>query len=49
MALDHIGTLIDMDSLQSIQAILACAVYSIRSPIGVSLWYVVWRGIAEPH
>jgi hypothetical protein len=27
------------NSLESIQAILACAMYSIRSPIGVSVWY----------
>lgn len=39
MALEHIDTLVEMDSLQSIQAVLSCAVYSIRSPIGVSLWY----------
>ncbi|KAH8177913.1 fungal specific transcription factor domain-containing protein [Sarocladium implicatum] len=47
MALDHIGTLMDMDNLQSIQAILACAVYSIRSPIGVSLWKL--SGMAIRH
>ncbi|KAK1622621.1 fungal-specific transcription factor domain-containing protein [Colletotrichum phormii] len=47
MALDHISAVLDLDSLESIQAILACAVYSIRSPVGVSLWKV--SGMAIRH
>ena len=27
-----------LNTLESIQAILCCAMYSIRSPVGVSLW-----------
>lgn len=38
MALDRITAILDLDSLESIQALLLCAVYSIRSPAGVSLW-----------
>lgn len=38
MALDRLSTILDLDSLESIQALLFCAVYSIRSPVGVSLW-----------
>lgn len=40
MALDHISPVLSSDGLESIQCILSCAVYSIRSPVGVSLWYV---------
>lgn len=38
MALDRFSAILDLDSLESIQAILFCAVYSVRSPVGVSLW-----------
>jgi hypothetical protein len=38
MALDHISPLLAIDSLESLQSILCCAVYSIRSPVGASLW-----------
>lgn len=38
MALDRLSAILDLDSLESIQALLFCAVYSIRSPVGVSLW-----------
>lgn len=38
MALDRLSAILDLDSLESIQALLLCAVYSIRSPAGVSLW-----------
>jgi hypothetical protein len=38
MALDHQASVLKLDSLESIQSILCCAVYSIRSPVGVSLW-----------
>lgn len=40
-ALDHIEIVLSSNGLQSIQGILCCAVYSIRSPVGVSLWYEV--------
>jgi len=43
-ALDRIGPLLHMDGLHSIQALLCCAVYSIRSYNGASLWYVLPRG-----
>lgn len=32
--------MLELDSLESIQGILCCAVYSIRSHVGASLWYV---------
>lgn len=41
MALDHQAPVLDLDSLESIQSVLCCAVYSVRSPVGVSLWYVI--------
>lgn len=47
MALDRIATILDMDSLESIQAILFCAIYSVRSPVGLSLWKV--SGMAIRH
>jgi hypothetical protein len=47
MALDHQETVLDLDGLESIQSILCCAVYSIRSPIGVSLWKI--SGMAIRH
>ncbi|KAH8649989.1 fungal-specific transcription factor domain-containing protein [Xylariales sp. PMI_506] len=46
-ALDHIGPLLDLDNLQSIQAMLCCAVYSVRSPVGASLWKI--SGMAIRH
>lgn len=46
-ALDRISTIIDLDSLESIQAILFCAIYSIRSPVGMSLWKI--SGMAIRH
>ncbi|KAK1964004.1 hypothetical protein LY78DRAFT_640334 [Colletotrichum sublineola] len=46
-ALDHISAVLDRDNLASIQGILSCAVYSIRSPVGVSLWKV--SGMAIRH
>jgi hypothetical protein len=39
MALKHQSHVLGLDSLESIQSILCCAVYSIRSPFGVSLWW----------
>lgn len=47
VALDRIAGILDLDSLESIQAILFCAVYSIRSPVGVSLWKI--SGMAIRH
>lgn len=46
-ALDRLPDILDLDSLESIQAILFCAVYSIRSPVGVSLWKI--SGLAIRH
>lgn len=46
-AQDHISFVLDMDSLESIQAILSIAVYSIRSPSGPSLWKI--SGMAVRH
>lgn len=37
-ALDHQASILDLDNLLSIQTILCCAVYSVRSPLGASLW-----------
>lgn len=39
MALNHQEFVLELDSLESIQSLLSCAVYSIRSPTGGSLWY----------
>ncbi|PSN61695.1 hypothetical protein BS50DRAFT_144331 [Corynespora cassiicola Philippines] len=47
MALDHQATVLDLDGLESIQSILCCAVFSIRSPVGVSLWKI--SGMAIRH
>ncbi|KAI1492296.1 fungal-specific transcription factor domain-containing protein [Biscogniauxia mediterranea] len=47
MALEYINQLLELDNLQSIQAILCYAVYSIKSPIGVSLWKI--SGMAIRH
>lgn len=46
-ALEHIEHVIDMDRLESVQALLACAVYSIRSPEGASIWKL--SGMAMRH
>ncbi|KAK2788412.1 hypothetical protein FQN52_005839 [Onygenales sp. PD_12] len=47
MALDKISSLLSSNGLESIQCILSCAVYSIKSPIGVSLWKI--SGMAIRH
>jgi hypothetical protein len=47
MALKYQETVLDLDGLESIQSILCCAVYSIRSPVGVSLWKI--SGMAIRH
>ena len=46
-ALDHQAALLDMDGIESIQSILACAIYSIKSPVGASLWKI--SGLAIRH
>ncbi|KAF4461429.1 transcription activator acu-15 [Fusarium albosuccineum] len=38
MALAHQPSVLELDSIESIQSLLGCAVYSIRSPAGGSLW-----------
>ncbi|KAF5963250.1 transcription activator protein acu-15 [Fusarium bulbicola] len=38
MALKHQPVILELDSIESIQSLLSCAVYSIRSPAGGSLW-----------
>lgn len=40
MALEYQPAVLELDSLESIQSLLCSAVYSIRSPVGVSLWFV---------
>ncbi|KAL1875491.1 hypothetical protein VTK73DRAFT_10041 [Phialemonium thermophilum] len=40
LALDYLPSVLEADSLESIQCLLCCAVYSIRSPIGASLWQI---------
>ncbi|KAI1626214.1 fungal-specific transcription factor domain-containing protein [Exophiala viscosa] len=37
-SLSCMNVMMDMDSMESIQAVLACAIYSIRSPVGASIW-----------
>ncbi|PVH76155.1 hypothetical protein DL98DRAFT_657644 [Cadophora sp. DSE1049] len=34
----YMDYVIELDSIESIQAILCCAMYSLRSPVGVSVW-----------
>ncbi|KAH7123034.1 fungal-specific transcription factor domain-containing protein [Dactylonectria macrodidyma] len=40
MALEHQPAVLELDSIESIQSLLSCAVYSIRSPTGGSLWRI---------
>ncbi|KAL4966573.1 transcription factor domain-containing protein [Aspergillus stella-maris] len=46
-ALVHLPPILELNTLESVQGILACAVYSIRSPIGASLWKI--SGMAIRH
>lgn len=39
-ALEYLEPVLDLDGLESIQALLSIAVYSVRSPSGMSLWKV---------
>ncbi|KAJ5157920.1 uncharacterized protein N7482_009020 [Penicillium canariense] len=43
----HIGHVLALDNLEAIQAVLCCAMYSIRSPIGPSVWKL--SGLALRH
>ncbi|KAJ9157324.1 Fungal specific transcription factor [Pleurostoma richardsiae] len=47
MALDRQQTVLDLDNIQSIQSILCCAIYSIRSPVGASLWKISGMAIRQ--
>lgn len=47
MALEYQPAVLELDSLESIQSLLCSAVYSIRSPVGVSLWKI--SGVAIRH
>ncbi|KAJ5958927.1 transcriptional regulator family: Fungal Specific TF [Penicillium vulpinum] len=47
MALDHLPAVLALNNLESVQSILCCAVYSIRSPTGPSLWKI--SGMAIRH
>ncbi|KAJ6055821.1 transcriptional regulator family: Fungal Specific TF [Penicillium canescens] len=47
LALDYLPSVLALNNLESIQAILCCAMYSIRSPIGASLWKI--SGMAIRH
>ncbi|OQE39808.1 hypothetical protein PENCOP_c006G01253 [Penicillium coprophilum] len=46
-ALDYLPSVLALNNLESIQSILCCAVYSIRSPNGASLWKI--SGMAIRH
>lgn len=39
-AMEYLGPVLEQDGMESIQALLAIAVHSVRSPLGVSLWKV---------
>ena len=40
MAMQHFPPILNTDKLESVQALIACAVFSIRSPVGASLWMI---------
>lgn len=40
MAMQHFPPILNTDTLESLQALIACAVFSIRSPVGASLWMI---------
>lgn len=40
MAMQHSPSVLNTDTLESVQALIACAVFSIRSPVGASLWMI---------
>ncbi|KAL3298826.1 transcription activator protein acu-15 [Colletotrichum asianum] len=46
-AMEYMNSLLSLDNLTSIQCVLCCAVFSIRSPVGVSVWKTV--GMALRH
>jgi hypothetical protein len=39
-AMEHLEYVLEVDGLEAIQALLSIAVYSIRSPLGASVWKV---------
>ncbi|CAH0052307.1 unnamed protein product [Clonostachys solani] len=47
MALNYIAPVLDLETFESVQAILCCAVYSVRSPVGVSLWKISGMAIRQ--
>lgn len=47
MALDYIAPVLDLETFESLQAILCCAVFSVRSPVGVSLWKISGMAIRQ--
>jgi hypothetical protein len=40
MAMQYSSSVLNTDTLESVQALIACAVFSIRSPVGASLWMI---------
>lgn len=38
-AMEYMDSLLSLDNLSSIQCVLCCALFSIRSPVGVNVWY----------
>jgi len=40
MAMQYSSSVLNNDTLESVQALIACAVFSIRSPVGASLWMI---------
>lgn len=40
MAMRYFPPILNTDTLESVQALIACAVFSIRSPVGASLWMI---------
>ena len=40
MAMQYSSSILNTDTLESVQALIACAVFSIRSPVGASLWMI---------
>ncbi|KAK2766349.1 fungal specific transcription factor [Colletotrichum kahawae] len=46
-AMEYMDSLLSVDNLTSIQCVLCCATFSIRSPVGVSVWKTI--GMALRH
>ncbi|CAK7212902.1 hypothetical protein SBRCBS47491_001621 [Sporothrix bragantina] len=47
MAMRYIDTVLQKDNLQSVQALLACCVYSLRSPSGPSVWKLIGLALRQ--